>query len=309
MKRDMNFSMVTTNQDWLSSELSKLDATGFEAVYVVDHPSFPIADPWTWLAFAAARTSRIRLGTHVTGAPFHHPAQLARQVATVDRLSGGRAVLGIGTAYEHQDFAPYGHEMSPFGDRLMRLEEALRIVRSLWTQERTEFSGRHFTLSGGATFEPKPLQAPNPPIIVGLNRQGGALRIAAELADGINTWQLGPRQIAELGPHIERACESVSRDVSSLRITSDVLFARGADRSGADALAAAVRDLARSWGRSEKVTDWDAGGILFGDADTMAEQALLFRDAGVSELTVAFNHMDEVLWFDENVVPRISGSQ
>lgn len=307
MSTDLAFSIVTTNQSWLDEDVEALDATRFEALYVVDHPSFPIPDPWTWLAWVAGRTERIRLGTHVTGAPFHHPAQLARQIATVDRISGGRAVLGIGTAYEHLDFAPYGHTERPFRERLELLEETLRVLRGLWTQEKTEFEGRHFRLEGGASFEPKPIQQPHPPIVVGLNREGAALGVAAELADGINTWQLGPRQIAALRPHVERACEVAGRDPHALRITSDVLFARGADRQGAEGLAHMVRDMARSWGRSESVTDWDAGGILYGDADTMAEQARAFAEAGVRELSVSFSQLEEVQWFDEHVIGRLTG--
>ena len=124
----MQFGVVVTNQNWLTPHLATLDASGFDALYVVDHPSFPIPDPWTYLAFVAARTSRIRLGTHVTGAAFHHPTQLAKQVATVDVLSGGRAVLGIGTAYEHQDFEPYGFPMPDARARREILAETIVLV-------------------------------------------------------------------------------------------------------------------------------------------------------------------------------------
>lgn len=298
----MQFSIMTTNQAWLTPELEKLDATRFAALYVVDHPAFPTPDPWTWLAYAAARTSRIRLGTHVTGAPFHHPTQLAKQVATVDQLSGGRAILGIGTAYEVQDFEPYGFAMPGFQARVGMLDETLRILQMLWSGKSEGFDGLHHRLVGGASFEPRPVQDPHPPIIVGLNRQGRLLRIAAERADGINTWQLGPNQVAELRRHVRSACERAGRPADSLRLTSDVLLARGADRAGAEDLAGMVRDLARSWGRDEKVTDWDAGGVLHGGADDMRDQALRFRDAGVSELCLSVNRMDEVLWFDEEVI-------
>jgi alkanesulfonate monooxygenase SsuD/methylene tetrahydromethanopterin reductase-like flavin-dependent oxidoreductase (luciferase family) len=301
----LRFGLVTTNQHWLTDELAALDASGFDALYVVDHPSFPIPDPWTWLAFAAARTSRVRLGTHVTGAPFHHPAALAKQVATVDRLSGGRAVLGIGAAYERADFEPFGFPMLPFRERLAALDETLCILTSLWTQATTSFAGTHYALRGGATFEPKPVQTPHPPILVGLNRQGEALQIAAHRADGINTWQLGADQVAALRPHAEEACERAGRDPATLKLTSDVLLARGADRAGAEQLAGMLRDTARSWGRSRSVTDWDASGVLYGDADGVAEQALRFEEIGVTELGVAIHHVDELRWFSERVIARV----
>jgi alkanesulfonate monooxygenase SsuD/methylene tetrahydromethanopterin reductase-like flavin-dependent oxidoreductase (luciferase family) len=308
VKPTLAFGLVTTNQSWLTDELAALDASGFDALYVVDHPAFPIPDPWTWLAFAAARTTRVRLGTHVTGAPFHHPAALAKQVATVDRLSGGRAVLGIGAAYEHADFEPFGFPMLPFRERLVALDETLRILRSLWTQATTSFAGAHYTLRGGATFEPKPVQKPHPPILVGLNRQGEALRIAARHADGINTWQLGPDQVAALRPHVEEACACAGRDPAMLKLTSDVLLARGADRAGAERLASTLRDTARSWGRGRSVTDWDAGGVLYGDADGIAEQSLRFAQVGVTELGVAIHHIDELRWFSERVIARVGSA-
>jgi alkanesulfonate monooxygenase SsuD/methylene tetrahydromethanopterin reductase-like flavin-dependent oxidoreductase (luciferase family) len=288
--------------DWLTDQFADLDASAFDALYVVDHPAFPTPDPWTWLAHAAARTSRVRLGTHVTGAPFHHPTTLAKQVATVDRLSGGRAVLGIGAGYEHADFEPYGFPMLPFAERLAALEETICILDSLWTRETTSFTGRHYRLQGEASFGPKPVQRPRPPIVIGLNRQGEALRIAVEHADGINTWQLGPGQVAALRPHVENACERAGRDPATLALTSDTLFARDADRAAAEQLATSLRDAARSWGRSASVTDWDAGGVLYGDADGMAEQALRFAEIGVAELAVAIHDIEDLHWFSERVI-------
>ncbi|MBW2314082.1 MAG: LLM class flavin-dependent oxidoreductase [Deltaproteobacteria bacterium] len=307
MSKSLRFGLVTTDQGWLTNELGALDASSFDAVYVVDHPAFPAPDPWTWLGFAAARTERIRLGTHVTGAPFHHPTALAREVATVDRLSNGRATLGIGTGYEREDFEPFGFPMQPFADRLAMLDEVLEILRSLWTEDVTEFDGAHFRLSGGARFGPKPVQSPHPPIVVGLNRAGEALRIAVRHAQAINTWQLGPAQVRDLHFELEAACESAGRDPATLELTSDVLLARDASRSDAERLAVLVRDAARSWGRSPSVTEWGAEGVLHGDAEAVAEQAGRFQDAGVTELGVAVNHVDELHWFSEDVIPRLRG--
>ncbi len=305
----LRFGLVTTTQDWLTDELEALDASGFDALYVVDHPAFPIPDPWTWLAHAAARTNRVRLGTHVTGAPFHHPTALAKQVATVDQLSGGRAVLGIGAAYELADFEPYGFPMLPFAERLAALEETLCIIDSLWTRDTTSFSGRHYTLRGGAGFGPKPVQRPRPPIVIGLNRHGEALRIAVDHADGINTWQLGPGQVAALWARVEKTCERLGRDPATLELTSDVLLARSADRAGAERLAGALRDAARAWGRSHAVTNWGADGVLYGDADGMAQQVLRFAEIGVMELTVAIHHIEELHWFSERVISPLRSTE
>jgi alkanesulfonate monooxygenase SsuD/methylene tetrahydromethanopterin reductase-like flavin-dependent oxidoreductase (luciferase family) len=301
----MEFGVVVTNQNWLDDGmLARLDATRFGTLYIVDHPAFPIPDPWTWLAYAAARTSRIRLGTHVTGAPFHHPQNLARQVATVDVLSGGRATLGIGTGYEHGDFHPYGYDMPTFAARVRLLEESIRIMTSFWTEESTEFDGEFFQLEGGATFAPKPVQQPRPPVLVGLNTAGLALRAAVRVADGLNTWQLGPRQLAELLPAAREACREIGRDPGTFRMTSDVLFAKGASEAEAGELAARISGIARGWGRSVKVTEWDAGGVLHGDADQMLKQIAEFTALGVDEISVALSAMDDIEWFSAEVIAR-----
>jgi alkanesulfonate monooxygenase SsuD/methylene tetrahydromethanopterin reductase-like flavin-dependent oxidoreductase (luciferase family) len=299
----MEFGLVVTNQGWVDdAALAAIDATGFHTLNVVDHPAFPIADAWTWLSYAAARTRRIRLGTHVTGAPFHHPQNLARQVATVDVLSGGRATLGIGTGYEHGDFRPYGYAMPSFPERVKLLEESITVIRSLWTAEKTAFAGAHFQLEGGAAFEPKPVQRPHPPILVGLNTAGLALRAAVRCADGLNTWQLGPAQLRELFPIARQWCTETGRDPATFTLTADVLCARGATSAAAGELAGRIAGIARGWGRSEKVTQWDAGGVLHGDGPAMIEQSRAFAALGVSELAVALANLDDIQWFSAEVI-------
>ena len=298
----MKFGLVATSNGALTDRLADLDDLRFDAFYVVDHPSIAAPDAWTYLAWVAAQTKRLRLGTHVTGMPFHRPLELAKQVATVDVLSGGRAVLGIGTAYEHADFEPYGFEMLDFHGRLGQLDQGIRILKSFWTEETTEFAGEHYRLEGGATFAPKPVQQPHPPIVVGLNRRGGILRLAARHADVINTWQLGPAQVAELAEHAADACEAAGRDPATLAMTSDVILARGQTQDAADQIAGGIAQMARGWGRSEKVTQWDHSGVLFGDADNMREQVAAFAAVGVSEVAISASDFDDIAWFSEHVI-------
>jgi alkanesulfonate monooxygenase SsuD/methylene tetrahydromethanopterin reductase-like flavin-dependent oxidoreductase (luciferase family) len=223
----------------------------------------------------------------------------------VDVLSRGRVTLGIGTAYEHGDFHPYGYEMPSFAKRVKLLEESLQVMNSLWTQEATEFFGEFYTLEGGAAFEPKPVQKPRPTVLVGLNTAGLALKAAVRCADGINTWQLGPRQLEEMFPAVGDLCEDAGRDPASFILTSDVLCARGVGEDAAAELATRIAGVARGWGRSERVTQWDAGGVLFGDAAAMAEQAAGFASLGVSELTVALTSLEDITWFSDEVIPAV----
>ena len=302
----MKFGLVATGGGALNDVIAEVDELGFETFNVVDHPSFDQPDAWTYLAWVAARTEKMRLGTHVTGMPFRPPFQLAKQVVTVDTLSNGRAVLGIGTAYEHADFEPYGFEMLDFLGRIEQLEEGIEIMKSFWTQETTEFEGKHYRHEGGATFSPKPVQQPHPPIIIGLNRRGALLRLAARQADAINTWQLGPAQVAELAEHATAACDAIGRDPATLALTSDVILARGQTREAADQIAGGIAQMARGWGRSVKVTQWDHSGVLFGDGDNMLEQIAGFAEVGVEEVAISSSDFDDIAWFSENVIARSS---
>jgi alkanesulfonate monooxygenase SsuD/methylene tetrahydromethanopterin reductase-like flavin-dependent oxidoreductase (luciferase family) len=300
----VRLSIIITNQDWATPHLAEIDATRLHGLYIADHPSFPVTDSWSWLAYAAAKTSRIRLGTHVTGAPFHHPTRLAKQVATVDVLSGGRALLGLGTAYEHQDFAPYGFAMPDFAGRVAALEETIVLVRRMFSGEIDGFAGRFHRYAGKAEFSPRPVRGAVP-IWVGLNKPGAVLRVAARHADAINTWQLSPTQVAQLRAPLADAVGAAGRPEGAVALTCDVVLARGADARTAEQVAHRIRDMARGWGRAESVTDWNAGGVLSGDGDAMCEQLARFAEVGCSEVTVAVANIDDVRWLDEHVAARV----
>ena len=300
----LKLSVIITSQDWATPHLEEIDATALHGLYVADHPSFPVTESWTWLAYAAAKTSRIRLGTHVTGAPFYHPTRLAKQVASVDALSNGRAVLGIGTAYEVQDFMPYGFPMAGFRDRVDYMEETLVILKQLFTGRIDGFQGRFHTYDGEADFAPLPVNG-SVPIWIGLNKAGLALQVAARHADAINTWQLSPEQVREIAGPLAEAVEQAGRKAGDVAITCDVVMARGADTKGAEDLAHRIRDMARGWGRKDSVTDWGVGGVLHGDGDAMLEQVQRFAEAGCSEVTVSASSIEDVRWVNENVAARL----
>ncbi len=299
-------SVIAARHDWITPHLAELDETAFHALYIADHPVFADTDPWSWLAYAAGQTQRIRLGTHVTGAPFHHPFRLAKQLATVDVLSGGRAMLGIGAGYEAKDFAPYGFEMRPFPDRIAHLEEMLIVLKQFFTGASRGFDGQFIKLEGETGFAPVPVQQPNPPFIVGLNRPGKVMDLAARRADAINTWQLSPAQVADLLEPLAEACAKAGREPDSLAVTSDVIMVKGGSRADAEALAHTVRDRTRKMGRQNAATDWGADGMLYGDGDMLCEQLAKFRDIGVSEVTVAVASADEFLWLDQEVARRMN---
>lgn len=158
----------------------RAEALGFDSLWVGDHIAFhvPIADSLTTLAFAAGVTERITLGTAVYLLPLRHPTLIAKSTATLDLLSGGRLVLGVGVGGE---FPPeFGAVGVPVKERGSRADEAIAVVRRLWTEDRVAHEGRHFQF-GAVTVAPKPLRVP--PIWVG-GRADAAMRRAGRVGDG-----------------------------------------------------------------------------------------------------------------------------
>ncbi len=201
----------------------RAEELGLEWASVFDHflpifadPDGPCFEGTTLLASMATRTSSIRCAILVAGNTYRHPAVLANLGATIDHVSGGRLELGLGGGWFELEHDQYGIPFPPVRERLERLREAATIVKSLWTEERTTFEGRYYTLKG-ARCEPKPLQEPHPPLWIGGAGERVLLRIVAESADGWNTF-LGPedeyrRKLNALARH----CADVGRDPGEIR--------------------------------------------------------------------------------------------
>jgi probable F420-dependent oxidoreductase len=167
-------------------EVTRAEELGFDSVWMEEHHAVTNhywPSPLPVLAGFATRTSRLRLGTDIVVAAFHHPVRLAEDVAMLDVMSGGRFVLGIAIGYKPDEFALYGVELEKRG---ARFEEQLAIMKGLWTQERVQFKGAYYTLEG--RLEPKPVQKPHPPLWIG-GWGNITLRRAASLADN---WIPGP---------------------------------------------------------------------------------------------------------------------
>jgi F420-dependent oxidoreductase-like protein len=197
---------------------------GLDWASVFDHfmpiqadPTGPCYEGMTLLAAMAAHTERLRCGIIVTGVTYRNPAVLANMAVTIDHVSGGRMELGIGGAWYELEHGQYGIPFPPIGERLAMMGEAAQIVKSLWTQERTTFEGRHYQLRD-AMCEPKPLQSPSIPLWIGGSGERVTLRHVAALADGWNTF-LAPldefdHKLAVLDGH----CTDVGRARSEIRI-------------------------------------------------------------------------------------------
>src|ERR1700730_6643988 len=170
------------------------EAAGFDLVTVMDHfyqiagigpEEDPMLEAYPTLGATAASTSRVRLATLVTGVTYRNPALLAKIVTTLDVISGGRALLGIGAAWHDIEHEGLGFDFPPAGERLDRLEEALQICRAMFREESPTFDGRYYRVHGARNL-PRPLQPGGPPILVGGGGERRTLRLVAQYADLCN---------------------------------------------------------------------------------------------------------------------------
>ena len=199
------------------------DENGWHGIWFADHympntEDGAVADGdthecWAILPALAAITERVRLGSLVSPTSVHHPALLANRIATIDHISRGRAVLGLGAGWQVNEHRAYGIELPDPGERVGRFDEAIQIVRSLLDEQRTTFTGRYYTFTD-APCEPKPVQE-RLPILVGTSGSR-MLRITARHADEWNTWGdvdgAATKTTSFLG-----ACEAVGRDPTTMR--------------------------------------------------------------------------------------------
>jgi len=230
MKRRLNFSreLVGDNVSGIVEEAIEAEKSGYDFIWVPDHlvdirPLLAIFDAWTTLGYIGAKTQKVKLASGVTDLQRIHPAKIANIVATLDNLTGGRAVLGIG-AGEIMNTRPYGIEWQPKDVRLRRFRETLQVIRLLWSstyEKPVNFSGEFYSLDK-AHLSLAPLQK-YPPIYIGSWSSKETLRIAGELADG---WypgsQFTPEDYANKVQIVKDAARKTNRSVESLDIMASI---------------------------------------------------------------------------------------
>jgi len=203
------------------------EKAGFSLVTVMDHfyqiggvgpETDPMLEAYTTLGGLAARTKKVRLATLVAGVTYRNPAMLAKMVTTLDVISGGRAVLGLGAAWNESEHRGYGFEFPPIKERMDRLDEALSICRAMFTEERPSFEGRYYRIEQ-ALNSPRPIQKGGPKIIVGGGGEQRTLKIAARHADMTHWFPLGFDMLKHKTEVLERHCAAIGRDPSTIQRT------------------------------------------------------------------------------------------
>ena len=250
------------------------EAVGIDGLWFPDHfmssdeaaLGQPVLECWSVLAGLAASVPRVRIGAMVTGNTYRHPAVLAKMAATVDHISGGRLVLGLGAGWQENEHRRYGLSLGSPGDRLARLEEACQVVKGLLREERTSLQGRYYQLTD-APCEPKPIGPV--PLMIGGSGEKVTLRIVARHAD---EWNGGgsPEHMRHLGDVLDRHCDQVGREPGEIARTASLAVFLSDDESWL----ARLRD--RGIGAD--------GQAFVGNPEQVREVVRRYAEAGVGEL-------------------------
>jgi F420-dependent oxidoreductase-like protein len=178
----------------------------------------PMLEGYSVLNFVAAKTERLRLGLLVTGVTYRHPGLLAKTVTTLDVLSGGRAMLGIGAAWYEREHRALGVAYPPVAERFERLEETLQICEQMWSDDEGPYDGKYYQLAETICVPP-PLQTPRPPILIGGGGEKKTLRLVAQYADACNLFAPSPDAVRHKLTVLRGHCDALGRDYDSIQKT------------------------------------------------------------------------------------------
>jgi F420-dependent oxidoreductase-like protein len=209
--------------EYLVSLACAAEDAGFDMVTVMDHfyqigvhgsEEEPMLEAYATLSALAARTSRVKLGTMVSGVTYRNPALLAKTVTTLDTISKGRAVLGLGAAWNDVEHEGYGFEFPAIGERMSRLDEALRICKLMFTEERPTFEGHYYQIHEALNY-PRPIQRGGPPILIGGSGEKRTLRYVARYGDMSNWWG-SMDELKHYSHVLDEHCAAEGRDPSTI---------------------------------------------------------------------------------------------
>jgi F420-dependent oxidoreductase-like protein len=283
------------------------DEAGLDGLFRSDHYSSTQAEPgsldaWATLAGLAAVTERIRLGTLVSPVTFRHPSVLAKNVVTVDHVSGGRVEVGMGAGWMEVEHRAYGFPFPDLGERLEQLAEHVEIVHRLMTEDAVEFEGRHYRLDRARGL-PKPVQRPRPPILLGGSARSGTLRPAVRFADEYNTPTGNVEEVRRRRARMSAACERAGRDPASLPFSIMTGCIVGADK--ADVRRRAERVATRiAWeGDAEGMINRLSRSWVIGTPTQVIDRLAELADVGVER--VMLQHWE----FDDDASVRLLGAE
>jgi F420-dependent oxidoreductase-like protein len=283
-----------TWEQWLALA-GACEERGLDGLFRSDHygplmgmPERGSLDAWATLAGLAARTSRIRLGTLVSPATFRPPAVLAKNVVTVDHISGGRVELGLGAGWHEGEHRAHGFEFPPTQTRMERLAEQLEIVTRSWSEDAFSFQGRHYQLQDLRVL-PKPVQRPRPTLLVGGRAGPKSLALAARFADEYNVTGIPMEELPERRARQLDAWREAGRDPGTARMSLMITGVVGRDQAEVEQRVGRVLAVTGSDGSVAEVIDARPNWVL-GTVDQVVEQLQALEAAGIGR--VMLQHLD-----------------
>ena len=283
-----------------------VESLGFGSVWTFDHllpfsgpAEGPCFETLTTLGALCLATSRARLGALVNGVVYRHPVVLAKATAQLDHMSGGRVEFSLGAGWAEREFQAYGMEFSSLVDRYARLDEAMQLVKLLWSQPWTTFHGAYYHVEH-APSAPKPLQRPHPPITVG-GSGGGSLRVAARHADRLNVIA-SPEKCEQIIGDLRQECETIGRNAEEIEFSIHTTLALAPTQAKAEAMAARIA--------ADHEVDLDTLRDTWVIGDRAAATARLHRyaDVGISHFVFALGRpfdLAPLRLFQEVVLPAL----
>jgi F420-dependent oxidoreductase-like protein len=294
----------------LESLVTSAEEKGFDSFWVMDHfhqlqmmgaPGEPMLEGWTTISALAGVTKKIKLGTLVTGIIYRHPSILAKIGATLDVLSNGRLFMGVGAGWNEEESLAYGIASSfpSIRERVDRLEEAIQIIRKMWTDEPTAtFIGKYYQIKN-AYCNPKPIQRPSPPILVGGEGEKRTLEIVAKYADACNLFG-SPETVKRKLDVLKEHCKKVGRDYDSILKTK-----LGGVLIDNDEKEAKKRVNLILKGMSEQqIKEY----IIYGTADSVLQQIEMLEKVGIQYFIVNLEpsrQFDELESFAKNIIEKM----
>jgi F420-dependent oxidoreductase-like protein len=295
------------SRSWEEAKIAaqEFERQGYDSLWACDHllgvprPEVPILESWTLLTALGAITERVELGTLVTPPGFRNPAHLAKIVATLDRITNGRVVPGLGAGWFRQEFLAYGYDFPDTRVRLQRLAEAAKVMTRAWTEPGLTYEGTHYRTEH-LTISPPPVR--RPPLLIGGSGEKVTMRVAARFAD---IWNNSAGQQANLAHKVDvlrEHCRAVGRDPEAVRISQQcmVLITERAEE---------VEPMLQ---RAEQLFGGHMGNVrgplaIAGTPDMVAERIQRHIDLGCSHFVIEFFGRDTRVpagLFAQTVIPR-----
>lgn len=286
----------------------EFEALGFDSLWLNDHlygvpmPQIPILEAWTTLSAVGALTSRAELGLLVSPPGFRNPALHAKAAATLDHITGGRVIVGLGAGWFAEEFEGYGFRFPSIRERLEQLVEAVTILKRMWTEETPSFTGKHFRIES-VICAPRPTR--RPPILIGGSGEKVLMRIAAEHADIWNNLAVNQGEIGRKIEVLKAHCREVRRDFDSIVVSQQTVVVLGEDeKDGREKMEKAKTLYGGHLGDIERDGIW-------GSPEQVVEKIRACARAGVGLLIVEFFGKDPRVparLFAERVLPAIRNS-